>query len=124
MIMVRVVLISLIAVLTSCSGLYKSDSNILNGTKTIQDVYNEHYSHQDPFPLPINSLPDGTAHLAGYTRDVYDELSVRFPRLPNPTIIMYVFPHLSLENTPIPGYSTMFQMYEKVEYALPGELAE
>ena len=122
--MARVVLISLIVFISSCSGLYKSDSKILRGTRTIQDVYNEHYNFQTSILQTLNGLPDGATHLAGYTRDVYDELSVRFRRLPNPTIIMYIFPHLSVENTPIPGYSTMFQMYEKVEYALPGELAE
>ena len=36
---------------------------------------------------------------------------------------MYVFPHLSGdERTPVPGYVTTFSFYEKVEYALPGEV--
>ena len=68
-----------------------------------------------------DALPDATAGLHGYTRDVYTELDTRFPRLPNPILIMYVFPHLSGELTPIPGYSTMFPLYDHPVYALPGE---
>ncbi len=61
--------------------------------------------------------------LAGYTRTAYDEIEVLFPRLPNPTLVMYVFPHLAgPEAVPVPGYSTTFSMYEQVEYALPGEV--
>ena len=62
--------------------------------------------------------------LAGYTRSVYDEIDARFPRLPNPTLVMYVFPHLAgPEAAPVPGYATTFPLYEGVEYALPGEVA-
>ena len=50
-----------------------------------------------------DALPDATAGLHGYTRDAYTELDIRFPRLPNPILIMYVFPHLSGELTPVPG---------------------
>jgi hypothetical protein len=36
---------------------------------------------------------------------------------------MYIFPHLSgSERTPVPGYVTTFPFYERVEYALPGEV--
>ena len=69
-------------------------------------------------PLP----PLGLDGLYGYTRTSFTELDVQFPRLPNPTIIMFVFPHLSAEQTPVPGYSTMFPLYETVHFALPGEL--
>ena len=36
---------------------------------------------------------------------------------------MFVFPHLAeREGVPVPGYATTFPMYERVEYALPGEI--
>ncbi len=36
---------------------------------------------------------------------------------------MYVFPHLAgPESVPVPGYATRFPLYERVEYALPGEV--
>jgi conjugative transfer region lipoprotein (TIGR03751 family) len=58
---------------------------------------------------------------AGYTREAATEIDARFPRLPNPDLVMYVFPHLSADGYPVPGYSTVVPMYERVEYALPGE---
>ena len=64
----------------------------------------------------------GEAALYGYTREAFNEIDVLFPRLPNPTLVMYVFPHLAGETqAPVPGYATAFPMYEQVEYALPGE---
>ena len=65
------------------------------------------------------------ADLSGYTRDAFNELNVHFPRLPNPTLVMYVFPHLAgAERVPVPGYATTFPMYRQVEYALPGEVPD
>ena len=64
------------------------------------------------------------AALQGYTRDAFNEIDVLFPRLPNPTLVMYVFPHLAGDaHAPVPGYATAFPMYEQVEYALPGEVS-
>ncbi len=65
----------------------------------------------------------GEAALHGYTRDAFNEIDVLFPRLPNPTLVMYIFPHLAGDaGAPVPGYTTAFPMYEQVEYALPGEV--
>jgi conjugative transfer region lipoprotein (TIGR03751 family) len=73
--------------------------------------------------LKARPLDTGLADLAGYVRDAYNELDTIFPRLPNPTLVMYVFPHLAgQERLPVPGYSTSFPMYRQVEYALPGEV--
>lgn len=67
-------------------------------------------------------IVSGEAALHGYTRDAFNEIDVLFPRLPNPTLVMYIFPHLAGDaGAPVPGYSTAFPMYEQVEYALPGE---
>jgi len=52
-------------------------------------------------------------------------LNQQFPRLPNPDLVMYVFPHLAgEESVPVPGYSTVFPLYRHVPYALPGERVE
>lgn len=56
-----------------------------------------------------------------YSRTQQSEISQQFPRLPNPDMIMYVFPHMVNGNTPVPGYSTVFPFYSQVQYALPGE---
>ncbi len=52
-----------------------------------------------------------------------DPLNNQFERLPNPDLTMHVFPHLAQGKYPIPGYVTVFPMYESVQYALPGEVA-
>jgi conjugative transfer region lipoprotein (TIGR03751 family) len=74
-----------------------------------------------PEPPP---LEDGEVALAGYTRAAHREIDALFPRLPNPTLVMYVFPHLAgADGVGVPGYATSFAMYERVHYALPGEVA-
>ena len=57
-----------------------------------------------------------------YTRTAANELELLFPRLPNPDIYIYVPAHLATElRIPVPGYTTAVPLYERVEYALPGE---
>jgi conjugative transfer region lipoprotein (TIGR03751 family) len=51
-------------------------------------------------------------------------LQQRFARVPNPDLVMVVFPHMDKQNYPIPGYVTVFPMYEQAVYALPGEVQE
>lgn len=68
---------------------------------------------------------DSNAMLAqheAYTRTASNEINSQFKRLPNPDLIMYVFPHLAgAERVPVPGYSTVFPLHERVHYVLPGE---
>lgn len=51
-------------------------------------------------------------------------LQQRFARVPNPDLVMVVFPHMDKQNYPVPGYVTVFPMYEQAVYALPGEVQE
>ena len=67
------------------------------------------------------ALHNGDTDLKGYTRTANSEINELFPRLPNPTLIMYIDAHLTQAGHPVPGYSTAFPMYESVQYALPGE---
>lgn len=69
---------------------------------------------------------EGTQHVpqqnAAYTRTAANEIYSLFPRLPNPDLVMYVFPHLAgNEPAPVPGYSTVFPFYSRTQYAMPGE---
>jgi conjugative transfer region lipoprotein (TIGR03751 family) len=67
------------------------------------------------------TIHNGDADLSGYTRTAHNEINELFPRLPNPTLIMYIDPHLTEAGNPVPGYSTAFPMYKVDQYALPGE---
>ncbi|WP_300731768.1 TIGR03751 family conjugal transfer lipoprotein [Pseudomonas sp.] len=60
-----------------------------------------------------------------FTRTAQNEIYSQFKRLPNPDLVMYVFPHLAgSDPAPIPGYSTVFPLYQRVQYAMPGERTE
>ena len=97
---------------------------------SMKDIYQGHIQEmtaQDPLSIrqDLGNRPilTGDAALYGYTRDAANEIDTIFPRLPNPTLVMYVFPHLAgEESVPVPGYATAFPMYERTEYALPGEV--
>ena len=65
------------------------------------------------------------ARNAAYTRTAANEIQRQFHRLPNPDLVMYVFPHLAgTDPAPVPGYSTVFPLYQRVQYAMPGERLE
>lgn len=70
-------------------------------------------------------LSDGDTTHTSYTRTAQNEIYSQFKRLPNPDLVMYVFPHLAgTDPAPIPGYSTVFPLYQRVQYAMPGERTE
>ncbi len=120
--LVKVGLISLSLSIASCSTSFLNKVRHSDNAKTIEQIYTQHEASFAPVSRSVSYLSNSDADLKGYTRNVNSELTLHFPRLPNPTIVLYVFPHLSLEGTPVPGYSTTFPMYETVEYALPGEI--
>ena len=64
---------------------------------------------------------DGEADLVDYTRTAANEIDQLFPVLPNPQLVIYVYPHFTGKGRPVPGYSTVTRMYDRVEYAMPGE---
>ncbi|HFD86797.1 MAG TPA: TIGR03751 family conjugal transfer lipoprotein [Gammaproteobacteria bacterium] len=97
----------------SMKAIYESHVNEMN-TQDTQIIRHE---------LGNRRLDTGESALQGYTRDAFNEIDILFPRLPNPTLVMYVFPHLAGKTqAPVPGYATAFPMYDRVEYALPGEV--
>ena len=70
----------------------------------------------------VGRNPGGPAGAAAWTRSAGNELSALFPELHNPRIILYVFPHLSADGAPVPGYVTNFPLYRDARiFALPGE---
>ena len=122
-------IVSISLLLGGCAG--TKDAVLPQDGPPMQAIYDAHMTAlaaQDPTVVrtalgtrPINT---GEADLDGYTREAFTELDATFPRLPNPSLVLYVFPHLAgAERTPVPGYATTFPLYERVEYALPGEVA-
>ncbi|WP_426139212.1 TIGR03751 family conjugal transfer lipoprotein [Pseudomonas sp. DWP3-1-2] len=67
----------------------------------------------------------GGATHTSYTRTAQNEIYSQFKRLPNPDLVMYVFPHLTgTDPAPVPGYSTVLPLYQRIQYAMPGERTE
>lgn len=115
--------------LAGCAGTGTDRTVLPKDGPTMKAIYESHFeglAREDPLALRggvERPLGDAEADLAGFSRTAFEELNVRFPRLPNPTLLMYVFPHLAgPERVPVPGYATAFPMYERPEYALPGEV--
>lgn len=81
---------------------------------------------RDTLRRPL-TMPEQQADAHGaisYSRTQESEISQQFPRLPNPDMVMYVFPHLASGTSPVPGYSTVFPFYSRTQYAMPGERTE
>jgi len=115
-------------VLSGCAS--TKDAVLPQDGPPMKAIYEQHIQKlgaRDPLvmreALGNRSIVDGDGSLHGYTREAHNEIDTTFPRLPNPSLAMYVFPHLAGgEQVPVPGYVTTFPMYERVEYALPGEV--
>lgn len=58
---------------------------------------------------------------AEFIRAQATELENNFPKHPNPTLNMFVYPHLTQDGNPVPGYTTHFKLYKTDHYALPQE---
>ena len=115
--LLSVTLISL-SLLTGCSR----QKLIPDTGDEILNVYKNHVGSTDIAPKMFRQLRNDRRDLTGYTREANNEINQQFPRLPNPELSLYVFPHFSREGQPVPGYSSALLMYEKDEYAMPGEL--
>ncbi|HCT7642083.1 TPA: TIGR03751 family conjugal transfer lipoprotein [Morganella morganii] len=76
-------------------------------------------------PLSDVDVQAAPAEQMRYTRTARNEVQLQFQRLPNPDLVMYVFPHLAgTDPVPVPGYTTVFPLYQRVQYAMPGERVE
>jgi conjugative transfer region lipoprotein (TIGR03751 family) len=113
--------------LAGCGAMGDKESILPQEGASMKEVYDGHFKHsslrhrQGRVGLGPGSAGAGDANLAGFTREANTEIQSQFPKLPNPSLVMYVFPHLTATGQPVPGYATPFTMYEKTEYALPGE---
>ncbi|HCR1141720.1 TPA: TIGR03751 family conjugal transfer lipoprotein [Klebsiella aerogenes] len=81
------------------------------------------YDQRSQLRRPLVTLTP--AEQQRFARTDENETASQFSRLPDPDMVMYVFPHLTSDSgVPVPGYSTVFSFYGRVHYALPGERTE
>lgn len=106
--------------LASCTGATKlpqPDKTTAELLQARQAVYN---SKEPPYihGRKVEANPD----YRDYTYQAGQQLDGHFQYLPNPTLTMYIFQHLTPDGAPVPGYPTMFKLYSRDHFALPGEL--
>lgn len=125
----------LFSVLAAAGCTTDKDKLLPHGQQTMVDIWDtntgstplstaDRQLHQARSTLhrPLNEAPKD---LTAYTRTAVNEIYSQFKRLPNPDLVMYVFPHLAgSDPVPVPGYSTIFPFYQRVQYAMPGERTE
>ena len=94
-----------------------------NGERSIEDCEDTVRKHASAIYRHIDAQPAGEdLDYLPYTREAATEIDNLFPRLHNPDIVIYVYPHLATRTrAPIPGYSTVIPLYDQVHYRLPGE---
>ena len=119
-----ITLLSLSLLLTGCTT--SQDSVLPQPDTNVEQVWQETMQGESAIapvwgalkrPLTPQTL---AARQSDYTRDSWREAVNLFPRLPNPDIVMYIMPH-RVGQLPIPGYSTVFPLYERVHYATPAQ---
>ena len=74
-------------------------------------------------PSPARPVKEQDGKLSPYWNPL-EPLRSRFSKVPNPDLVMVVFPHLAKGKYPVPGYVTAFPMYEQTPFALPGEIEQ
>ncbi|NMG30171.1 TIGR03751 family conjugal transfer lipoprotein [Aromatoleum evansii] len=123
--LVRLFTATTVAVLAlgACSVAGPRKSPLPDDGPSVEEIYRERTSeYQRMRAREALPLRPATEVLPGSVLEpAMLQLERRFARLPNPDLIMVVFPHLSRGKYPAPGYVTAFPMYERVEYLLPGE---
>ncbi len=116
--------------LTLLAGCSTTKEDVIpQGGPDMQRIYEQHMQRSsgrnDPMQLRegLNrALKPGKGHLHDFTREAANEINQVFPLLPNPQMVLYIFPHLSIEGAPVPGYTTAFPLYPVDQYAMPGEV--
>ena len=95
-------------------------NDAINGADNASVNLNQARADLKPLVLTPTDTEQGSIS-SGYANSINNQ----FPRLPNPNIVMYVYPHLAGSDpnqVPVPGYSTVFPMYDHVYYAMPGDV--
>lgn len=124
-----------LVVLAGCAT--RKDALLPHGKETMPELWRE-YSGGGPGggrlakareklrrPLTDRERNSALFRNASYTRTAENEMNEQFKRLPDPDLLMYVFPHVAgRDSVPVPGYSTVFPFYTSVHYAMPGERTE
>lgn len=96
---------------------------------TMAEVYKDAMAESEGETLNNLRQPGPMAYpretdVSGYTRTAQNEINNLFQPLPNPQLVMYIYPHLVADDeAPIPGYTTAFYLFKHDHFAMPGEVS-
>ena len=120
-----------VILISSLSACASKDTILPVPEKDMAAVYTQHMhaagdkNRWDKRALLRRPIEEGDVELSAYVRSEKNQLELHFKKLPNPTMYMFVAPHLASDTqVPIPAYLTEFTMWESAHYALPGELSD
>ena len=121
-------IVTLINVLAGCAT---KDTMLPVPDRSMKDVYDAQMSGAsngkiyDKRSVLRRPMIEGDINLSRYVRSEKNYLESKFRTIPNPTMYMFVAPHLASQSqVPIPGYLTEFRMWDKEHYAMPGEISD
>ncbi|EIF42863.1 putative secreted protein [gamma proteobacterium BDW918] len=122
--------VALISISSIAAGCATKEGIIPTPEQDMKTVYEQHMNGVgegkilDKRAVLRRPMHVDDVELSDYVRTEATALRSRFRLLPNPTLYMFVAPHLAGESgVPIPGYLTEFKMWETDNYALPGEVS-
>lgn len=125
-----IILFSSVTALTGCST--SKEKMFPHGGETMNDIYNQKtgggssqlFDNRYELRREVDDISQSIETI-NHTRNAEVEINNLFKRLPNPDLVMYIYPHLTGDGKlPVPGYSTVFSFYGEVQYAMPGERVE
>lgn len=123
-------LVALILTLTGCSSSQSESEPIIpKSDVSMKDIYDNRGRPDASHSKDLSKVSVIKRPATEYEMSIsaYDVNGVgerpQFRKLPNPTLYIYFPPKLTSDGRmPIPAWMTEFKMYDRDEYALPGEL--
>ena len=108
--------------LSACSS-HVASNNVPEAGLTVSQIY--HQSMDDTATSwSVPHYRTKSIDYDGYTRTAANETHALFKPLDNPSIPMFVYPHVALigdEHLLKPGYTTAFFLYKQNQFALASE---
>lgn len=109
-------------VLSACTS-HVTSSNIPETGLTVSQIYHESLDDTaTSWTAPRYRIK--AVDYNGYTRTAANETDALFKPLDNPSIPMFIYPHIALigdEQLLKPGYTTAFFLYKQNQFALASE---
>lgn len=100
------------AVLTNACAPTPEELYEHSDTLSIRDWYRQSLGVEVPQVETPGTLPAQPSR-DRLSRTVARAWEQDFVRLPNPALLLYVYPHFGVQRTPIPGYATRFFLFEQ-----------